>query len=209
MMRNFLFVILLSAAASLAAAPPREVEIGYELTRNGMAIAEVTDRLQHDGKSYQLSETWKGKGVFGLKGNATRSSQGSIAAGGLQPRQFEDKRSGRDPVKVDLDPAKKQQDRLSFIWTFAFAPPGGPVALSVVDGRGTSAQTWQPAGREKVKTPAGEFDALKLVRAKGTGDERGAEIWLATDRNYLPVRVLVTEKDGTRLDTVAVRISAK
>lgn len=208
MMRNCLFVILLSAAASLAAAPPREVEIGYEVARNGTAIAEVTERLQHDGKSYQLSQTWKGKGVLALKGNATRSSQGSVAADGLRPRQFEDKRSGRDPVKVDLDPAKKQQDRMSFIWSFAFAPPGGPVALNVVDGRGTSAQTWQPAGREKVKTPAGEFDALKMVR-KGAGEERGAEIWLAADRNYLPVRVLITEKDGTRLDSVAVRISAK
>jgi hypothetical protein len=30
-----------------------------------------------------------------------------------------------------------------------------------------------------VKTPAGEFDALKLVKRKVNPDDKGTEIWLA------------------------------
>ncbi len=56
--------------------------------------------------------------------------------------------------------------------------------------------------------PAGEFSALRLVKRRDGPDDRGAEIWLAADRHYLPVRIRVTEKDGTQIEQVAVRIAA-
>ena len=69
-----------------------------------------------------------------------------------------------------------------------------------------SHHTYKPAGRERLATPAGEFDAIKVMRAnEGSGDV--AEIWLAADRSYLPVRIVVLEKDGTRFEHVATRIS--
>jgi len=203
--------IALSLAGSAAAAPPQRVEIGYEIARNGSVLAELNQRLEHDGRSYRISETWRGKGIYSLRGEAVRSSQGAVVADGLHPRKFEDKRSGRDTLLANFDPAAKmatplRQDRLSFIWTFAFSPPGIPVTVNVADGKGTSTYTYQPAGRERVKTPAGEFDALKLVRRKANADDRGTEIWLAADRQFIPVRILSIDKDGTRVDQVAVKI---
>ena len=213
-MRNLCLTIVLSFPAAALAAPPQRVDIGYEIARNGLILAEVTQRLEHDGRSYKLSETWKGRGVFALRGEANRSSQGAVAADGLRPRKFEDKRSGRDTQHAEFDPAAKtatlqRQDRLSFIWTFAFSPPTGPVTVSVADGKGTTSYTYEPAGRERVKTPAGEFNALKLVKRRDKPDDRVTEIWLAAERNHLPVRVLVVDKDGTRLDTLASKIEAK
>ena len=96
---------------------------------------------------------------------------------------------------------------MSFIWSFAFAPPKGPVTVKVADGKGATSYTYEPAGRERVKTPAGEFDALKLVKRKLNPDDKVTEIWLAVERNYLPVRLLVVDKDGTRLDTLAANIN--
>jgi len=213
-MRNWFLTIVLSGASAAAAAPPQRVEIGYEIARNGLILAEVNQRLEHDGRSYRLSETWTGKGVYALRGDAARSSQGAVVADGLRPQKFEDKRSGRDTQKAEFDPTAKtptlqRQDRLSFIWTFAFSPPAGPVTVSVADGKNVTQYTYEPAGRERVKTPAGEFDALKLVRRRGNPQDRVAEIWLATDRNYVAVRLLVVEKDGTRLDTLASKIVLK
>ena len=212
-MRNSYLTIVLSFATAAAAAPPQRVEIGYEVARNGLVLAEVSQRLEHDGRSYRLSETTRGKGAFARRGEAERSSQGAVVADGLRPRKFEDKRPGRDALHVDFDPAAKtatalRQDRLSFIWTFAFAPPKGPVTVSVADGKDATSYTYEPAGRERVKTPAGEFDALKLVKRKVHPDDKGTEIWLAVKRSYLPVRLLVIDKDGTRLDTLAAKISA-
>lgn len=217
-MRNLCSTIVLSlglaaAAFSASAAPPRHVEIGYEVARNGLVLAEVTQRLEHDGRSYRLSETWKGKGAFALRGEANRSSEGAVAADGLRPLKFEDKRTGRDAQHAAFDPAAKtatllRQDRLSFIWTFAFSPPTGPVTVHVSDGKGSTTYNYEPAGRERVKTPAGEFDALKLIKHRERPEDRATAIWLAVNRGYLPVRVLVVDKDGTRLDSLAAKISA-
>jgi hypothetical protein len=210
-MRNiFLTSVLSLVAVAAQAAPPQKAEIVYELGRNGMVLAEVTHRLEHDGKTYRLSENVRGKGVLALKGDIARSSQGAIASDGLRPLHFEDKRSGRDTLKADFDPAAKtptlkQQDQLSMIWTFAFASPAKEVGVGVADGKRVSEYTYQPAGREKVKTPAGEFDAFKYVKKRERPEDKATELWIAADRQ-IPVRILIVDKDGTRLDQVAARI---
>ena len=214
-MRSWYFPIALSlACAAAAAAPPQRIEIGYEIARNGSVVAEVSERLEHDGRSYRLSETWKGRGIYALRGEAMRTSRGAVAADGLRPQKFEDRRTGRDPQQAEFDPAAKtptaqRQDRLSFIWSFAFSPPHGAVSVSVNDGRHVASYVYQAAGRERLKTPAGEFDALRLVKRRDHPQDRATEIWLAADRHYIPVRILVTDKDGTRLDQVAVKIAAE
>lgn len=218
-MRNSFFPIAISLAAcgfaaAAAAAPPQRVEISYELLRNGALVAEVNGRLEHDGRAYRLSETWKGKDVFALRGEATRSSQGAVAADGLRPRKFEHKRSGRDTLHVEFDPAAKtptlqRQDGLSFIWSFTFARPKKTANVTVADGKDVTTYAYQVAGRERVRTPAGEFNALKLVKRRDSPQDKVTEIWLAADRHYVPVRILVVDKDGTRVDQLAVKIAVR
>jgi hypothetical protein len=200
-MRRPIFLLLLSAALGAHAAPPARVEIAYELRRDGTAVAEVRDRLEHDGRSYRLVETWKGKGAYALRGEAMRSSRGAVAADGLRPEEFEEQRPGRDARRIRV--ASRSQDRLSLLWHFAFNPPAGPVSVAVADGKGVVTHVYAPAGRERVKTPAGEFDALRLVR---NDPDRRVQVWLAADRGNLPVRLRIVEPDGTTLEQVAVRI---
>lgn len=214
-MRNSFIPIFLSTASvasAAAAAPPLRVEIEYELNRNGTAVAEVVHRLEHDRKNYTLRETWQGKGVFALAGKADRSSRGAIVADGLRPVEFEDKRTGRETRRAGFDatdksPTLERQDQLSMAWSFAFAPPRGTVHVRVADGKRVTPYAYAVAGRERVKTPAGEFDGLKLVKQKDSPQAKSTEIWLAADRHYLPVRVLIIDKDGTRLDQLATKIS--
>ena len=101
-MRNIFLTISLSFATSVLAAPAQRVEITYEVNRNNLILAEVTHRLEHDGRAYKLTETWQGRGFLALKGDATRTSEGAIAAGGLRPRKFEDERSGRDTLHAEF-----------------------------------------------------------------------------------------------------------
>lgn len=211
-MRSIFFPIALSLAAQAAAAPPLRVEIEYELDRNGTAVAEIVHRLEHDKKTYTLRETWQGKGVFALAGTAERSSRGAIASDGLRPVEFEDRRTGRATRRASFDAADKsptleRQDQLSMAWSFAFSPPRGTVNVRVADGKRVTPYVYAIAGRERVKTPAGEFDGLKLVKRKDSPQAKSTEIWLAADRDYVPVRVLIIDKDGTRLDQRATKIS--
>jgi hypothetical protein len=224
MMRNWFWLLISLASAAAAAEPPPRLELVFLLTRNGSAMAEVVERLEYSGGNYQLTETWKGKGIYALLGNARRVSQGSIAQNTLRPREFFDERSGRDTARAWFDwqaqtltmqykgnrateplPANAQ-DRLSFLFALSLVPgKAESVNYTIADGKGLSRHTYRVGGRERVRTPAGEFDAIKVSRQ---GEDReSAELWLAAERNCVPVRMVVVEKDGTRYEQVAIRIS--
>jgi hypothetical protein len=225
-MRSWFWLLtsLLVASAAAQTAPAR-VEIEYTLTRNGNKVAEIVERLEQGNGSYHLTETWKGKGMYALLGRAKRTSEGSIDAQGPRPREYVDERSGRDTQRASFDwkantitrryrgPPRTEavpldtQDRLSFLLALSYSSRKGvPVSFHVADGRGMSRHTYVHEGRERVKTPAGEFDTVKLVRRSETPGE-SAEIWLAAERSYLPVRIVLREKDGTRYEHTATRIS--
>src|SRR2546430_10505841 len=100
-MRNWSF-LLISVAALAQAAPPARVEIDYEATRNGMALADIEHRFEHTGGAYQVTETWRGRGLFFLRGKITRQSRGAITAQGLQPLEKSDKGTGTDTEPATL-----------------------------------------------------------------------------------------------------------
>ena len=222
-MRNW-FWLLISVASVAGAEPPPRLEVAYALTRNGSPMAEVVERLEYSGGNYQLTEIWKGKGLYALLGSARRVSQGSIAQGTLRPREFFDERSGRDTARAWFDWNARTltmqykgnraseplppnaQDRLSFLFALSLVPGRAEsVSYTIADGKGLSRHVYQLAGRERIRTPAGEFDAVKALRQGA--DRESAELWLAVEKSYIPVRLLVLEKDGTRYEQVATRIS--
>ena len=223
-MRSWFSAIAFSLAAAAQASPPARVEITYDVLHNGGPLATVTHVLEHDGQTYRLRETWKGGGLLALLGEVQRTSRGKVTAGGLRPLEYEDQRPRRDtararfgweegiltqqfrngPQAQPLPP--HAQDRLSFLFASAFHAPGaGPLEYHVADGKGVSHYVFEVAGRERLTVPAGEFDALRLVRRDGDG--RTTQIWLDAARSYLPLRVLVVQKDGSRVDQVAARIA--
>lgn len=226
-MRNWFYLLInaaLVAAPPVQAAPPRQIEISYDLSRNGTSLAEIVNRFEHDGAKYRLSEVWKGRGIFALRGSVKRSSEGMVSDSGLKPLEFRDERTGRPTARASFDwqartitmqyrdPPRTEplpshaQDRLAFLYQFVFTPPREPtVTFDLFDGRGQSQHVYQFVGaREKLKTPAGEFDTVKMMRGD---DKERAEVWLAVDLSYMPVRVLLVDKD-TRIDQVATKILA-
>ena len=225
-MRSWCWLLISALAGAAQAAPPARVEIASQILRNGSAVAEVVYRMQHNGRVYELTETWQGRGIFALRGSAKRTSRGVVSAEGLKPLEFTDERTGRRTARAQFDWNAKTvtmqyrgdprseplpahaQDRLSFMFGFAFAPPrsGGRFVFDLLDGRGQSQHVYAVDGRALLKIPAGEFNAVKLVRPD---TDEVVEIWLAPELSYLPVRVLAVDKDGTRYDQVATKISAE
>ncbi|MFM9969429.1 MAG: DUF3108 domain-containing protein [Burkholderiales bacterium] len=212
------------------AAPPQKMVIQYELSRNGTGMVEVNETFTHDGKTYRIDSEARGKGLFALsnRGNLKRESKGAIEQGQIRPLEFRDQRGDRKPDLARFDWVKREvieerdgkntatpmkgatQDRLSFLWSFTFAAPQGKeIVVDVADGRGVDRFRYVVVGPEKLKTALGEIDAVKLVKQREPGDDRGTELWLSVRHFYAPVRILVVEKDGTRLDQVVTRVVAE
>jgi len=204
-MRNWSW-LLISLAAAAHAEPPRQVEIVFAMSRNGSPISEVVERLEYVQGNYKLS-------------------QGSLAEGSLRPREFFDERSGRDTARAWFDWNAKTltmqyksskaseplppnaQDRLSFLFALSLVPgKADTVSYTMADGKGLSSHVYKVVGREHIRTPVGEFDTVKVAR-QGNDNREKAELWLAAERAYIPVRLLVVEKDGTRYEQPATRIS--
>ena len=214
---------------SAAAAPPPKVSLQYDISYNGTVIAEGVETLEHDGRNYRIDSETRGKGFFAVlhRGAIKRSSRGLVSPTGLRPVEFLDKRGERPAESARFDWASRlvalersngnrqtlpaqddMHDRLSFVWNFAFARPASrEVSATIVDGRGTTRYRYTVLEKQMLRTPAGVFETLHLVKVKDPGEARGTELWLASTRDLLPVRLLVVEKDGTRMDTVVTRIA--
>ncbi len=218
-------------AANAQPLPPRRIEVQWELVAYGMALGDIKDVLEHDGVNYQLQSEMRGKGLLSLmrRGQRSRASRGAID-GGLLPKDFVDEYEGtRSQAQFDHAHARlvltrgsetrtetlsgAAYDSLSFLYSFAFAfplastEPGSKLRVSVSDGRSNPSYSYQVAGWALLKTAMGERETLHLVKEKPPGDERGAEIWLSPKDGWLPLRVLLTEKNGSTLDQMAVRIA--
>jgi hypothetical protein len=89
-------LLLISVAGLAQAAPPARIEIAYEMSRDGMAMADVVEVLEHGGGRYQITETSKGKGILAFAGTIKRTSRGLADASGVRPLEYLDERPGRN-----------------------------------------------------------------------------------------------------------------
>lgn len=220
----------LSLAVGLApvrahAAPPERVKVTYEVTAKGMG-ADAVETLQHDGKTYTIVSETRGRGILATFGVLNkRTSRGRITEQGLRPDEYRDERpfGWVATAKFDWEARTVTQERkgksetlkmpavaldpLSLAYTFAFVPPKGK-EFDVVraDGRGLTPFRFTVVGNEKLATPLGEMETLHIAKVKDGPDDKSTDIWFATDRDFLPVRVLVVDKDGERADQVVTRI---
>jgi len=206
------------------AVPPERITLTYELKRNSLVV-DVSETLEHDGRTYVITSEGKGRGILALFGVLKRTSRGRITPQGLRPDEFRDERPGGWTVSAKFDwdarsvtqekngksetlkmPATAQ-DPLSLAYSFAFVPPKGKeYDVMRADGRGLTPFRFTVVGIEKLATPAGEMQTLHIAKLRDGPEDKSTDIWFAAERDFLPVRVLVVETDGTRSDQILTHI---
>ena len=232
MIRSLIFFAACIFTGLCTAQPPHKVSLVYDLSYNGVVAAELTEVLVHDGKSFSLNSEGRGKGIGALlyRGAAKRFCRGEVTRDGLRPLEYRDQRGDNPAATARFDWSKKKltqehdgkiettdmalplQDRLSFLYSFAFQgepdlKTGRELKVNLTDGKGLTHFQYSVAGREVLKTAVGELETIHLVKQRENRDDRGTELWFASARDYLPVRILVIEKDGARIDQVLTRIA--
>lgn len=226
-MRRLSAIALSFALAPFAAhaEPPAHVKVTYEISAKGMG-GEAVETLDHDGKTYSVVSEARGRGILAPIGVLNkRTSRGRITADGLRPDEYRDERpfgwvatakfdwdartvtQSRKGKSETLKMPAVAQDPLSLAYTFAFVPPRGKEYDIVrADGRGLTPFRFAVVGNEKLATPIGELETLHISKVKDGPDDKATDIWFATERNFIPVRVLVVDKDGERADQIVTRI---
>jgi hypothetical protein len=207
------------------ASPPERITLNYQMIRNGSVLGEVVETLEHDGRNYTITSETKGRGILAIFGAIRRTSRGRVTPQGLRPDEFRDQRGGswvvsakfdwetrsvtqeRKGKSVTLKMPATAQDPLSLAYSFAFVPPKNKeYDVMRADGRGLTPFRFTVVGNEKLVTPAGEIPTLRVAKVSDGPDDKATDIWFAADRDFLPVRVLIVEKDGTRSDQIVTRI---
>jgi len=207
--------------AALAAAP-QQIAATYSLTKQGQQIGTIAETFKQTEGRYQIESVTSATGIYALfmKGKIRLISSGEVTDHGLRPRHFEHHRAA-DPAKTvqaDFDWEKMNlthnfdgktesvalepgaQDRISLQYQFMFAPPGKEdIRLLMTTGKKLNLYHYKLAGEEKITTPAGQFQTIHLVKQR-TPDEDGTEIWLAKKRRYFPVRIIVEDHKGGKLE---------
>lgn len=228
-MRLYALALLLCLCAPAVGAAPQRIHATYNMQKNGQQVAVVAETFTQTGKRYQIESDTKGIGIFALfdKGGIKLVSSGEVTRDGLRPLHFEHHR-GSDPGKLvvaDFDwdnniltlkydgrteTAKLEpgtQDRLSLMYQFMFMPhKTKDMAFHMTNGRGIERYQYTAVGEEKLDLPAGAFKTLHYSR-QHKNDEDGTEVWLARDKEHFPVRVVIDEKKGGKLEQTLTQLS--
>lgn len=231
-MLRYAAIALLAGATSLQAAPPASVSATYEVRMNGLSVASITESYQSQGGSYRLTSNSTPHGIFALvkKLAVSFTSSGDVTAQGLRPQRFEGRRAtGQIPeATADFDwssgrlqlehEGKAQtlpltsgvQDRLSVMYEFMFVAPGAAdtIEVAVTNGRSLDRYVYSVTRDVEQDTALGRIRTLHLVRQRAAGDPQN-EIWLSPEHGYLPVRMTIVERNGTRYEQLVSQLDLR
>jgi hypothetical protein len=212
-------------ASGVASATPKTVKASYSGYMNGMAIGTITEHFEIDGGSYRIQSETKPQGLAALiqRQPLRFLSKGQVTREGLRPFRFEARRSAGDApsVTADFDWTNAQlvlkhngkteslpvsagtQDRLSIMYQFMFMPleKWRQVEFAMTNGRKLDRYRYRITHDVELETPIGRVKTLHLVKQRDPGDTT-TEVWLSTQHQLLPVKMLIVEKDGVRFDQV-------
>jgi len=223
-----LLAIALPGAAAMPSAP-HAISASYDVLWNGGRVAVMNETFEVKDDNYRIVSESQAVGLLGLfeRHPLRRVSSGRLTASGLQPQHFEGKRGDDDSRQVraafdwqagqltithhgrsetlKLPPAT--QDMLSTMYQFMFVEPGKlqRFELSMTNGRKLEQYLYAIHSGVEIETPLGRMTTLHLVK-QHRPDESGAEIWLAPQHRYLPVRMVVLEEDGSRYEQIITRL---
>lgn len=75
------------------------------------------------------------------------------------------------------------------------------LTYKVIEPKKTKSYTFKIIGEEKLKTPMGEFNTVKLEHVSDNG-ERVTQIWMAKDFDYLMIKLVQIKKDKLEAEAV-------
>ncbi len=227
------------ALAALAAVPgagnaalPASITASYDVYQNGLPVAVVEEAFEKNGAQYRIVSESTPAGLLALfvRTRIKIHSSGAVTAAGLRPEQFDygrlddasknvsaafDWQAGQLHLTFDgrnesVTLPQDTQDRVSLMYQFMFLPAEkfSDLAFHMTNGKKVEPYRYRLAGTETIDTQLGKLTALRLVKQREPGDN-AVEVWLAPERNFFPVKLLIVENDGSKFEQVITQLEFK
>jgi hypothetical protein len=231
--------LLAIAFAALAAipiagnsSPPASIKANYDVFRDGLHVAVVQEAFEKNGAGYRIVSESNPAGLLALfvRAMVKIQSSGTVTPAGLRPEQFEygrlddasknvsatfDWQAGQlhmifDGRNETIALPRDTQDRVSLMYQFIFLPEEkfSNLTFHMTNGKKIEPYRYHLTSREQIDTPLGKIDTLRLVKQREPGDN-AVEVWLAPDRNFFPVKLLIVENDGSKFEQIITRLEFK
>ncbi len=178
---------------------------------------------------YQLTWQVEATGLLAIAyPDLVQTSQGVRVATGLQPAQYAyrfgnkanksyeaqfnwaDKllllKSSKGEKQAPLP--ENTQDFLSFMYQFMFVPPLETMQLNMTNGKKVANYDYMFVGEETLPLKFGDVNTYHIQHSKPDSEDK-TELWLALDYHYLPVKIKKTEKNGTVIEQIAIKLTTE
>jgi hypothetical protein len=215
MLGLFVMGLFLVNPAQAMQSLPKRVQLNYALEQGGQLIGHAEEIYTQTGVQYRIKSITKGVGVYALLGKRQLISEGTVGKAGLQPSRFESLQPKhpskslinafdwkQNLLRMQVKGEAKQvslesgtQDLLSVMYQFMHVPPHAKqVVLPVTTGKRLKRQHFNVSDdSQQLSTAAGRFAVLTLSDAE-SGDKT---IYLAKDKYFLPVKIVMKEHGAT------------
>ncbi len=230
-LKKLLLFISLSAMGNSAvlADVPALFEVSYTLYTNDLKVGLMERKFTMlDKNNYLFHSVSKTTGLaaFFRKDRIVESSKWSYSDKGFMPLSYQYQHTGGKKdrfVDITFNWDNKQivnkvndstwhmdlqtgiLDKLLYQLTIMADLKNGkvPETYTIADGGKIKNYHFEHVADEVINTPLGELKAMKIERRKENTD-RKTWLWCAYDLDFLPIKVVITEKEG-RLITARIK----
>ena len=222
------FIVLFALlSANVAYALPKNIQLEYEVSRNGKRFATLKETFTQTGKQYRIKSVTKGIGLYALMGERVLTSSGAVTKDGLKPSRFELRQGKGDKrtLIADFDWAKSKlsmqikgetktealakgtQDLASYVYQFMYSPPTkDAVKVTMTTGKALHQYHYKVIARDvQLDATNASYKTTQISNEAGAGEDK-KQLWLAQDQYYLPVRYKLTDEDGDSFEQTLTKI---
>ncbi|MDP1596123.1 MAG: DUF3108 domain-containing protein [Methylotenera sp.] len=201
---------------------PKQIQATYAVTKNGQPFANVHEQFSITDNTYKVESITKGIGVYALFGERQLISVGDVTTQGLKPSRFELHQgdNAKKSLLADFDWVKQNltmtvkgkvkeaslalgsQDLASYAYQFMFLPTPLKDTITVVLTTGKKLNHYHYKINpvlEVIENAGVQYKTLHLEQSDQNSAET-KELWLATEHYYVPVRIMMIDENGQKLE---------
>lgn len=139
-------------------------------------------------------------------------SKGRISPSGLKPSYYEVNDQyvnfawSDEIVSFNYKSEKLQkntQDEMSYMYQFMFSPPSDKTTIVIASGTQLVTYDFYKLNDEMLQTKLG---AIQTVHLQSDGEQK-IDLWLASNYQFIPIRIRKTNKDGTFTEQTATKLT--